>query len=121
MKCLVTGASGYIGNALVKRLVEEGYIVVGLIHNKKPEYPKKNVKYFFGDVTDIDSLKNLEGNFDIVFHCAAYVKDYGSRRWYYKVNYEGTKNIVAILNKNKIKKFIYLGHINYESRMRMRN
>jgi nucleoside-diphosphate-sugar epimerase len=116
MRYLVTGAGGYIGNAIVKRLTKEGHDVVGMIHNKQSKNLDENVKYVVGDIVDFNSLKNRLENFDIVFHCAAYVKDYGPKKLFYKINYDGIKNIVKILDTNNIKKFIYLGHINYESR-----
>jgi nucleoside-diphosphate-sugar epimerase len=53
MKCLVTGAAGFIGSALVKRLVKEGYEVKALLHNTKPKIYEKKAEYIFGDITEI--------------------------------------------------------------------
>ena len=41
MKCLVTGSAGFIDNALVKRLVEDGHEVKALIHKTQPKYCEK--------------------------------------------------------------------------------
>ena len=113
MKCLVTGAAGFIGNSLVKRLVEEGYEVKGLIHKQRPENYVEKVEYVNGDVTQLDSIRPLVKDIDFVFHCAAMVRDYGPKNIFYKVNFEGTKNLVQSCEKFGIKKFVFLSHINY--------
>jgi len=115
MKCLVTGAAGFIGNKLVQKLVKEGYEVVALIHKTKPNIILKDVKYFTGDITKIDSIRPLFKDIDFVFHCAAIVKDYGPKKQFYKVNLEGTKILAKLSKEFKIKKFVYLSHIRYES------
>jgi len=115
MKCLVTGAAGFIGSALVKRLAKEGYEVKALIHKTKPNSHDKNIEYVSGDITEIESIKHFFKDVDFVFHCAAIVKDYGPKKFFYKINLEGTKNLVKISEEFGIKKFIFLSHIRYES------
>lgn len=121
MKCLVTGAAGFIGDALVKRLVKEGYEVKALIHTTKPKNYEKKAEYVNGDITDINSLKNLVKDVDVVFHCAAFVKDYGSKKLFFRVNIEGTKNLVETCQEARIKKFIFLSHIIYEDAQKIGN
>ena len=113
MNCLVTGAAGFIGGALTKKLVGEGHHVKAVIHNKKPNFFHKNVEYVQANITDLSSLKKINDRYDAVFHCAAYVKDFGYKKNFIKINLEGTKNIVKICPD--IKCFIYLSHILYES------
>lgn len=113
MKCLVTGAAGFIGNALTKRLVEEDHQVKAIIHTGKSKLSGDRVEYIIADITDASSLENIVCDCDVVFHCAALVKDFGPKNMFNKVNVEGTKNIVDICKNTKC--FIYLGHIRYES------
>jgi len=115
MKCLVTGSSGFIGSALIRRLSSEGYEVRGLYHNYEPMENFDNVVYFKGDVTDIDSLKPVIEGVDIVFHCAAIVRDYGKKKKFYEINVDGTKNLVNLSKKYNIKRFIFLSHLDYEN------
>lgn len=115
MKCFVTGASGFIGGSLVKRLIYEGYDVRGLIHKNKPFESEERAEYVTGDIRDINKIRPLLKDIDLVIHCAAYVKDYGSRKIFYDINVEGTKNLVTICKELKIKRFIFLSHINYET------
>jgi nucleoside-diphosphate-sugar epimerase len=115
MKCLVTGCGGYIGDALSKRLVEEKYDVVGLIHNSKPVKSDLNIDYIRGDLTEINSLIDATKDIDIIFHCAGFVKEYGSKKKYFDINFEGIKKIVSACQSEDIKRFIYLGRIRNES------
>jgi len=114
MKCLVTGASGFIGNALVHRLSNQNHEVIGLTHKHDP--PKKHPKstYITDDIVNPgDQLKETCKSVDVLFHCAAFVKDYGPKKLFYEINVEGTKNLVALCN-NSIDRFVFLSHIPYE-------
>jgi nucleoside-diphosphate-sugar epimerase len=115
MKCLVTGAAGFIGSSLVRRLVSEGHDVRGIIHHTQPTYFDKRVEYISGDITDTAFLQPVMGQVDVVFHCAAVVKDYGPKDVFNRINVEGTKNLIAASEESSVKKFIFLSHIKYES------
>lgn len=114
MNCLVTGSTGFIGSALTKRLVKEGYNVKALIHNKKSDLNEKNVEYILCDLTKPSDLKKLPLNIDVLYHCAALVRDYGPKNDFYSVNFEGTKNLVDTFKNSNLNYFIFLSHINYE-------
>lgn len=115
MKCLVTGAGGFIGDSLVRRLTNLNHFVIGLIHKNKPVHPEKKVEYIKGDITEKNTLKNIDKDIEVIFHCAGLVQDYGFKKDFYQVNLEGTKNLVLTFKSVNIKKFIFLGHIEYES------
>ena len=115
MKCLVTGAAGFIGSSLVRRLVSEGHDVRGIIHHTQPTYFDKRVEYISGDITDTAFLQPVMGQVDVVFHCAAVVKDYGPKDVFNRINVEGTKNLIVASEESSVKKFIFLSHIKYES------
>ena len=76
MKCLVTGAAGFIGSALIKRLASDDNGVKGLIHQVQPVHPIRNVEYIKGDITNKESIRSAVKGVDVVFHCAALVKDF---------------------------------------------
>jgi nucleoside-diphosphate-sugar epimerase len=115
MKCFVTGAAGYIGNALVERLISEGHSIIGLIHHSYPKKPVDNVTYIYGDITNKESFSSYITDVDIVFHCAAYVKDHGKKKVFYDINVKGTEQLVDALKDSNIKQFIFLSHLPYES------
>jgi nucleoside-diphosphate-sugar epimerase len=115
MKCLVTGAAGFIGSSLVRRLVSEGYDVRGIIHHTQPTYFDKRVEYISGDIIDSAFLEPVMDKVDAIFHCAAVVKDYGPKDVFNRINVEGTKNLIVASEATLVKKFIFLSHIRYES------
>lgn len=110
MNCLVTGAAGFIGSALVDRLVHDGHRVRAVLHFTRPLRQDPRVEYVTADITDPSSLPAVIHSIDIVFHCAALVKDFGSKKGILAVNLTGTKNLIDACDA-KIQKFIYLGHL----------
>ena len=70
MKILVTGGAGFIGSTLIKRLKNEGHLIVSLDNystgNKDNHI--EGVKYIAGDIETIEYLK---GNYDVCYHIAA--------------------------------------------------
>jgi UDP-glucose 4-epimerase len=71
MKILITGALGFIGKNLCKRLVEEGYDVIGLDNYEigKATDEVEGVKYIPWDIEQIEYLKG--DGIDLCFHLAA--------------------------------------------------
>lgn len=118
MRYLVTGAAGFIGGALVQRLVSEGHQVRGIVHHTQPTFFHTNVEYFTGDIIDKEFLTPMLDKVDVVFHCAALVKDYGLKEKFYQINIEGTKNLVTACEGCLLKRFVFLSHIRYESESR---
>ena len=114
MNCLVTGASGFIGSALVKRLVKEGHVVRAVLHTTPPLYRDSQVEYITADLTNPSSLPTVVHDIDIVFHCAGIVKDYGSKKEILNVNLKGTQYLADVCDK-RIRKFIFLSHLHSKS------
>jgi dihydroflavonol-4-reductase len=88
MKCLVTGATGFLGTNLVHELVNEGWEVRAL---RRPGSEIKYIKYLpieivFGDVTDEDEMDQAVHGMEVVFHVA------GDTSWW-KHNYENQRMI----------------------------
>jgi len=114
MNCLVTGASGFIGSALVKRLVQNGHRVRACLHKTSPLHRETLVDYVITDLTDPASLTPLVKDIDTVFHCAAHVKDFGSKKEIMNVNLKGTQHLVEACG-NKIHQFIFFSHLHSTS------
>ena len=107
---LVTGATGYIGNRLVKRLVKDGHKVRALVIENDPLL--KNLKgidceIVKGDITRKDSLKPCINNIKTIFHLAAVMVSH-DKKLFHKINYEGTRNVVETAVEAGVKHFIYL-------------
>jgi dihydroflavonol-4-reductase len=112
MKVLVTGATGFIGGAIVEDLIKEGHEVFALVRKTSSidHLASLGVKFVFGDITDKDSLYAITGKFDAVFHCAAYVD---SKNWkkLKLVNIKGTENICKLAVRLGVERLIYLSSV----------
>jgi nucleoside-diphosphate-sugar epimerase len=97
MNSLVTGATGFVGGTLVKRLLEGGGTVRCLVRKGSDLSLLKElgVDLAEGDVRDYDSTLDALRGVDRVYHCAAAV-GIGTvpRGEYYAVNGDGTRNVV---------------------------
>ncbi len=110
MKILLTGATGYIGHQLALTLAGLGNCVHILVRNlNSPNIPRHdNIIVFAGDITDRSSIRNAMRGCIQVFHTAALVKIFAKdSSEFYKVNVEGTANLLAEALDLGIKKFIY--------------
>lgn len=97
MKIFITGATGYIGNNLAKRLAAEGHIVHALCRSahKLSLLQHKNIKLFEGDITDISSIQSAMKGCEQVYHLAAYARVWAKDpSIYYKLNVGGTQNVL---------------------------
>jgi nucleoside-diphosphate-sugar epimerase len=114
LTALVTGASGFIGGRLVERLAkEEGVNVRAMVRNpKKTEQLKKfPVQIVEADLLDLASLREAIRGCDFVFHCAAVVRETGSREEFFRTNVDGTQNILALSSETHIKRFIHFSSV----------
>ena len=112
---LVTGAAGFLGGTVVRKLIEQGNQVRAFVlpNDKATEYLPKETEIFEGDLCDIDSLEKFftvpEGNETVCLHIASIVTvnpDFNQK--VIDVNVGGTKNIIELCKKHKeCKKLVY--------------
>ena len=95
MKVLVTGAGGFIGSRLSKRLISEGHDVYGTFHESPSQV--EGIQIINADFTNED-FEIPDVNFDVVFHLAAATPLTKDKKKQKKINYEGAVNLF-----NKIK------------------
>jgi len=97
MKVLVTGATGFIGSRLCKILTEQGYGIKALVlpGENIDSISDKPIEIHFGDLKIPESIKGICDNVDIVYHLAARVVDWGSKKDFYSIILDGTRNILA--------------------------
>lgn len=112
MKVAITGASGHIGNCLVRELIKKGIDVKVLVHNYKNDLAQLNVELISGNILEPESLKALCEGVDVIFHLAAKISlDNRQSELVYKTNVTGTKNIIEASKINGVKKFIHFSSI----------
>ncbi|WP_207511510.1 SDR family NAD(P)-dependent oxidoreductase [Longitalea luteola] len=116
-KILVTGGSGFIGAYIIKELVEKGYAVRAIRHSKGtpffiPAHINDKVEWVPGDILDVVSLDEAMKGIDAVIHAAAKVSFNDSeRRTIYKLNIEGTANVVNMALENNVRRFVHISSV----------
>jgi len=112
VKTLITGATGFIGKHLVRTLVEQGRDVRCLVRktSDRQYLEKLGVELFYGDLLNKNSIKGIVKGVDIVHHLAGEVYSPRSGN-YFKINVEGTKNLLEVCLPENIEKFIFLSSI----------
>jgi dihydroflavonol-4-reductase len=115
MAVLVTGATGFVGAWLVRRLVEQGE-TVHVLHRKTSNLSDLEGLPFvskIGDVTDADSVRQACLDVDTVFHLAGVVGYSRAMRPQMElVNVGGTRNIVEGIRASRSKpKLVYMSSV----------
>ena len=110
MKAIVTGGTGFIGGKLVDTLVERGYEVKCLVRETSnvSRLKKLGVELCYGDLGDLEALRNLPEGGDVVFHLAALVTDWGQEDTFNKYNVLATKELLESSIAHGIKRFVYM-------------
>ena len=114
-KVIVTGGAGFIGSHLVERLVELNFKVIvidnlysGSLDNLK--HLKNKIQFYKLDISKKNNLEKLFKKTTYVFHLAALadiVPSIENPELYFKINVQGTLNILEASKKNNIRKIIY--------------
>lgn len=112
MKILVTGAAGFIGHHLANRLVELGHEVTALdnFYYSQKNLLDRRVKLVKGDIRNLELLKSLCQNQEIVFHLAALAnirESIANPDYCFSTNVLGTFNIMQALKGSRVKKIIF--------------
>ncbi|MGC6506339.1 MAG: NAD-dependent epimerase/dehydratase family protein [Coraliomargaritaceae bacterium] len=94
MKVLVTGGGGFLGRAIVERLLSRGYSVRSIGRSVRPELSELGVESLACDLEDAEAIRAACAGMDAVFHVAAKAGIWGSWQSYYQPNYIGTRNVI---------------------------
>lgn len=113
MKILITGATGLVGSAVARQLLEQGHEVVALCRSGSDRSLLKNdtdkVQWVEGDIMDVVGLESEIRKVDYVVHTAAIVsfapKDKSEM---YRINVEGTANVINACLVAGIKKLCHV-------------
>ncbi|HDQ45567.1 MAG TPA: NAD-dependent epimerase/dehydratase family protein [bacterium] len=113
MKILVTGANGFVGSHLSRKLSDAGHAVRALVRETSDlsllvQIPVERVT---GALDDPESLRRAAEGADIVIHAAAAVSDWGWPDYFRRVNVEGTRNMLDAAICAGAKRFILISSI----------
>jgi dihydroflavonol-4-reductase len=119
----VTGATGLVGSHLVQAFVQQGKPVRALYRSVIPAYPGADkVEWVQGDILDVIALEEALAGVTQVYHCAAVVTFNPKKAdELYKVNVEGTANVVNACINAGVQKLLYVSSVAAIGRMRPEN
>jgi nucleoside-diphosphate-sugar epimerase len=110
MKYFVTGATGFVGGVLARKLREQNNEVNASVRDpiKAKDLQAIGVKLFQGDVTDKQSMREAMQGVDGVYHVAGWYK-IGTRDKSQgeRVNIQGTRNVLELMQELNIPKGVY--------------
>ncbi|TLU65767.1 NAD-dependent epimerase/dehydratase family protein [Thalassotalea litorea] len=112
---LVTGARGFLGQALVLRLLKQGRTVRVLLHSNKPlpqswlDY-ESQIQVVIGDIYDQKLVASACENVKKVFHLAAAMQ--GNWHYHLDTTVTGTNNLLAACSTHNIEQLIYISTLN---------
>lgn len=113
-RVLVAGATGYLGQNMVRELKKRGYWVRVLVRKEKQKDLFSDVDdVFVGKITEAESLKGITRDIDWVFSSIGITRQKDGVR-YMDVDYQGNSNLLKEAIKDKVQLFQYISAINGE-------
>ena len=107
MRILVTGGGGFLGKAIVKRLLERGDRVRSFSRGHYPELRALGVDVQRGDLADREAVISAVRGCDVIFHVAAKPGIWGKYSEYHATNVTGTENVIEACLKTGASKLVY--------------
>lgn len=113
MRAFVTGASGFIGLNLVKKLLSEKWSVVCLTRKGfSLNLNDDKLSIIKGDLLEVSSFKQELKGIDIVFHLAGGLPHHKlSDQGYWDINVKGLKNLLGATKNLKVKRFVHVSTV----------
>lgn len=102
---LVTGASGSLGKATVKRLRADGHRV-RVFQRRIPEHPEDGIEYCFGNLGDPDAVDRAVKGAEVVIHCGAAMK--GGWPEHKGGTVVGTQNVIDACRKHQVRQLVHI-------------
>jgi nucleoside-diphosphate-sugar epimerase len=112
-KAVVTGAGGFIGNAICRGLVAEGAEVTGAdVEVRTADRVRvSGARFAEADVTDRDALDRALEGAELVVHTAAYVRDWGGMEEFVGVNVRGTVNLLDAADAAGVERVVHISSV----------
>lgn len=114
MKVLITGANGFLGSWLTRRLCEEGHTVSVLVRptSQLDGIEDLSLQKIYGDITDAGSLQKAFSSQEVIFHLAGLIAyKAADRPAMERVNVQGTANVLAAMKSHPGQKLVYASSV----------
>ncbi len=110
---LLTGATGFLGRHLARRLTQDGHRLRCTIRDPKKasHLVEQNADLIVGDLSDRGIVDVAVRDVDAVVHAAAKIGGWGRRESYVKNNVVVTRNLLEASAKHGVKRFVYLSSV----------
>ncbi len=112
-RAFITGATGFVGGALVEHLLAEGWQVVALARAQSDTAKLKSlgVTLITGDVCQPEGLANAMSGATVVFHCAALTGVGHSMADFHRVIARGTDNLLSAAQASGVTRFVFVSSV----------
>jgi len=112
MKIFVTGATGFVGQEVLKQLHAGGHVVRILVRNPESESARQVAERFQvelqpGTLFDIEALDRGVAGMNAVIHLVGIISEIGENTFYH-VHTEGTQNVIAAVRSARIERFVHM-------------
>jgi nucleoside-diphosphate-sugar epimerase len=107
----VTGGSGFVGGALIRRLASDGWTVRALARSDRSARAVEGAgaEAIPGDLDDVHAMRAGMDGADVVHHAAAKVEDFGDPADFERVTVQGTKNALEAARDAKVPRIVHGG------------
>jgi len=107
----ITGASGFIGGALARRLVADGWTVTALARSDaaRAGVEANGAQAKPDDLGDLRALQAGMDGAEVVFHAAAHLGDWGRRQDFVRDNVNGTSNVLDAARAAGVARVVHVG------------
>ena len=111
---VITGATGHIGNVLVRELIAHGQAVRALLLPNDDTRPLAGLdaEIVYGNVTDAKSLESAFSGAEVVFHLAGIVTIMPSmKKLLEQVNVGGVRNVATACRTSGVRRLVYTSSV----------
>ncbi len=107
MNILVTGGGGFMGIALIKRLIAEGHRITSYSRNEYPLHWALGINSIQADICDLEALTKACKGMDLVYHLAAKIGIWGRYEDFHATNVTGTRHVIKACQAQGVPRLVF--------------